>query len=168
MEVAMAGMPNPKEDSDDVGGAAQRFKEIEKWLNNPDPPETKQNNRIRARNAVAGDFAGVTTQDYLPPVPPAPTLSRNPGINHFNKHWRGGPSGWWPNIPKARIDSEMSKAFAAALDTVLAPGQGNMVIRLRWDCSELNVNATASAFRAFASPPKDGVVWIDIVSPRAP
>ncbi len=81
----MAGMPNPKETSDSNGGAAQFFKQVEGWLNDP---VRRQANRAQARTAVAGNLAGVPTGGDLT-GPPVRTLAGNPGINHFNKHWRG-------------------------------------------------------------------------------
>ena len=151
----MAGMPDPVETSDDNGGAANYFKFIEDWLNDPNL-ETRKNNRAQAKSRVAGNLAGVT----------APTLSgtkSNDGMNHFNRHWRGGSSGWWPNITKARVDSELSKAFDAAL----RPANNNLKIRIRWDCTNTNVNDRNSAFSASVRN-QGGAVWIDITSPRAP
>ena len=149
----MAGMPKEIETSNDVDGAGRFFKQVENWLNDSNPV-TRRNNRNGARTRVAGNFAGVTTT----------TLASNPGIDHFNKHWRHvGNPGWWPNITAARVNSQMSKAFVSAL----APENGQLDIRLRWDCRERNVNAADPSFRVTASV-TGNVVWIDIFSPRAP
>jgi len=150
-------MPEPIETSSDIGGAGQFFKQVEGWLNDPDPVKRKAN-RAAARGRVANNFAGVGTT----------TLAGNQGINHFNKHWRhmgGGTSGrgWWPNVTAARVNSQMSGAFVVAL----APANDTRDIRLRWDCRELNLNAGDSSFSATATP-SGGAVWVDIRSPRAP
>jgi hypothetical protein len=153
MEVEMAGMPKEIETSNDIGGAGQFFRQVENWLNDANAV-TRQNNRLGAHARVVGNFAGVTTT----------TLSGNPGINHFNQHWRHiGDRGWWPNITPARVNSQLSSAFASAL----APENGQLEIRLRWDCRERNLNAADPSFRATVSV-TGGEVWIDIFSPRAP
>ncbi len=156
----MPGMPDPVETSTSRGGSARFFKQVEGWLNDPN---NKQANRSAARNAVAGNLAGVSTGGNLT-GPTAPTLAHNPGINHFNKHWRGGSSGWWPNITRERISSEMARALAAALQ----PANLDRNIRLKWDCTNLNVNAGNSAFYTSVRLTQPGEVWIDITSPCAP
>src|SRR5689334_21144147 len=107
----MPGMPDPVETSTSRGGSAQFFRQLEGWLNDANG---RQANRAAARNAVAANLAGVSTANNLT-GPPAPTLAGNPGINHFNRHWRGGSSGWWPNITKERVSSEMARALDQAL-----------------------------------------------------
>jgi hypothetical protein len=155
----MAGMPKPIETSADIGGAGQFFKQIEDWLNDPNP-QTRHDNRAGARGRVANNFAGVGTT----------TLASNPGILHFNMHWRhmgpgGGPAqrAWWPNITRDRIDQQMGAAFAAAL----AEANDPLDIRLRWDCRELNLNAGNPSFSATCTS-SGTEVWVDIRSPRAP
>jgi hypothetical protein len=153
-------MPDPVETSTSRGGSARYFKQVEGWLNDAN---NKQANRAAARHAVVGNLAGVSTASILT-GPPAPTLANNPGVNHFNRHWRGGSSGWWPNITRERVSSEMARALDAALD----PKHLDRNIRLKWDCSNTNVNAGNSAFYTSVRLSQPGEVWIDITSPRAP
>jgi hypothetical protein len=153
----MGGMPDPIEDSTKRGGAAKFFKHVEGWFNDP---VNRQANRTAARTKV-GAFASIS---------PSSTLSGSKsagGMQHFNRHWRGGSSGWWPNIPATRINAELGAAFRLAFDTVLAQGNEGMDIRLRWDCRNRNLNAPPDAFRATVHT-SGNEVWIDVVSPRAP
>ena len=156
----MPGMPDPVETSASAGGSARFFAQVEGWLNDA---ENRRANREQARAAVSGGLAGVSTDSNLT-GPPAPTLAGNPGINHFNRHWRGGSSGWWPNITRDRVNSEMARALGSALQ----PANLDRNIRLKWDCSNTNVNAGNSAFYASVRLDQPGEVWIDITSPRAP
>jgi hypothetical protein len=155
----MAGMPRPIETSNDIGGAGQFFRQVEGWLNDPNP-QTRHDHRAAARGRVVNNFSGVGTT----------TLANNPGIQHFNTHWRhlgaGGGSdqrAWWPNITRDRVDQQMGAAFAAAL----APENDALNIRLRWDCHEVNLNAGNASFSARCEA-SGTEVWIDIWSPRAP
>ena len=156
----MAGMPNPVETSANNGGSAQFFAQLERWLN---APATKAANRSAALVPVQNNLAGVNTDRNLT-GPPAATLAHNPGINHFNAHWRGGSSGWWPNIRGDRVSSQMAMALNIALQSQYLDRN----IRLRWDCSNTNVNADNSAFYTSVDLSQPGEVWINITSPCAP
>jgi hypothetical protein len=153
-------MPNPVETSASTGGSAQFFGQVEGWLNDP---VNRQTNRAQALGAVAGNLANVTTANNLI-GPPGPTLAGNPGVNHFNRHWRGGSSGWWPNISSARVSSQLG----SALTTALQPTNLSRDVRFSWDCSNTDVNAGDSAFTVSVDLSQAGQVWINITSPRAP
>jgi len=151
----MAGMPEQIEYSTSIGGAGQYFKYIEEWLNHADSA-TRRDRRSRARARV-GNFAGIT------PTNTEAGGQAAGGVSHFNAHWRAGSSGgWWPNITPGRVNSQMSSAFGSAL----ASQNDDRDIRLKWDCSDRNLNAY-EAFWATATV-SGNVVWIDIRSPRAP
>jgi hypothetical protein len=152
MEVGMGGMPDPIETSDSAGGAARFFKDIERWLNDP---ATRQARRGQAFQRVA-NFAGIGA---------TPLLSAGMatgGLQHFNRHWRAGTSGWWPRTTPARVNSQMSSAFRSAL----RPQKVHLDIRLRWDCTYRDLNAD-EYFWATAVE-RGSEVWIEIISPRAP
>lgn len=153
----MAGMPEPFETADSTGGAANFFRKVEGWLNPADPVE-RRNRRTLARASVAnfGAISGSTTH--------SPGAAG--GMSHFDRHWRGGSAGWWPRITRARVDTQMGRALLTALDTVLTPGKEHLKIRLSWDCTYRDLNALE---HFWATPTeRDGVVWINIVSPRSP
>jgi hypothetical protein len=160
MEVGMGGMPDPIETSGSPGGAARFFGEVERWLNDSDPA-TREAHRKQARNSVA-NFANISTTASLTPAPSMVTG----GLQHFNKHWRAGSSGWWPRITPARVNSQMSSAFLSALNTVLTHGKEHLNIRLKWDCRYRDLNAVDYFW---ATPVEtSSEVWIEIISPRAP
>jgi hypothetical protein len=158
MEVGMGGMPDPIETSSSTGGAAKFFKGAENWLNDSNSA-TRQANRSQAFQSVAM-FAGISATTSL-----AAGMVTG-GLQHFNRHWRGGSSGWWPRITPARVNSQMSSAFRSALGTVLTPGKERLNIRLKWDCRYRDLNAV-EYFWATAVE-RGSEVWIEIVSPRAP
>ena len=146
----MGGMPDPIETSGSTGGAAKFFKNVEGWLNDPvkrtvrrSDARTKVENFALINTTAAG---GMTTG----------------GLTHFDLHWRGGSSGWWPRITRDRVNSQMRSAFLSAL----APEKVPLNIRLRWDCRYRDLNAV----EYFSATPVEtsSEVWIEIVSPRAP
>jgi hypothetical protein len=156
MEVGMGGMPDPIETSSSTGGAAKFFKDVERWLNDSDP-DTRRDHRNQARTRLQS-FAGIST-----------TLTggmTTGGVMHFNQHWRGGSSGWWPKITPARVNSQMSSAFRSALDTVLTQGKEHLNIRLKWDCRYPDLNAVEYFWATAVETSSE--VWIEIISPRAP
>ena len=154
----MGGMPDPIETSTSTGGAAKFFRGVEGWLNDS-VPATRQANRTQAFQSVAG-FAAIGATASL-----AAGMATG-GLQHFNRHWRGGSSGWWPRITPARVNAQMSSAFRSALGTVLRPGKEHLNIRLKWDCRYRDLNAV-EYFWATAVE-RGSEVWIEIVSPRAP
>jgi hypothetical protein len=160
MEVGMGGMPDPIETSDSPGGAARFFREAEGWLNDP-VPATREAHRKQARNSVA-NFANISSTASLTPAPSTVTG----GLQHFNKHWRAGSSGWWPRIKPARVNSQMSSSFLSALNTVLTHGKEHLNIRLKWDCRYGDLNAVDYFWATAVERGSD--VWIEIISPRAP
>ena len=154
----MGGMPDPIETSTSTGGAAKFFRGVEGWLNDS-VPATRQANRTQAFQSVAG-FAAIGATASL-----AAGMATG-GLQHFNRHWRGGSSGWWPRITPARVNAQMSSAFRSALGTVLRPGKEHLNIRLKWDCRNRDLNAV-EYFWATAVE-RGSEVWVEIISPRSP
>lgn len=160
MEVGMGGMPDPIETSGSTGGAAKFFGDVESWLNDSDPA-TREAHRKQARNSVA-NFANISTTASLTP---SPTMVTG-GLQHFNQHWRGGSSGWWPRTTPARVNAQMGSAFLSALNTVLTQGKQHLNIRLKWDCRYPDLNAVEYFWATAVETGSE--VWIEIISPRAP
>lgn len=149
----MGGMPDPIEDSTDRGGAPKYFKHVEDWLNDTNLA-TRRTRRSQARTKV-GNFGTIS---------PSNTLSAgmsSGGMQHFNDHWRAGSSGWWPKITAARVNAQMSAAFASALQ----PANEQLNIRIEWDCRYRDLNAVEYFWATVHPTPSE--VWIKIVSPRA-
>jgi hypothetical protein len=154
MEVGMGGMPDPIETSSSTGGAAKFFRGVEGWLNDSNL-NTRQANRSQAFQNVAS-FAGISTTASLT------TGMLTGGLQHFNRHWRGGSSGWWPRITPERVNSQMSSAFRSAL----RPEKVGLNIRLKWDCRYRDLNAVEYFWATAVETSSE--VWIEIISPRAP
>ena len=126
----MPGMPDPVETSASNGGSAKFFKHIERWLNGP--------NQTEAQSSCGADCRRCGTSPASAPMTTSRDLSRRrwratQGINHFNKHWRGGSSGWWPNI--TRDESQLGDG-ARLSASALHPANINRNIRLRWDLQQ--------------------------------